>query len=87
MFVFSSIFFYSINSFFLLNIDTLINEDTISKAAKGKQFTDDYDLLCYKIVFQLAFKKDNICTISHIKCETKIINEREYTTLMYTVII
>ncbi len=81
------LFFLFDQFFFLLYIDTLINEDAISKTAKGKQFTDDYDLLCYKIVFQLALKQDNIFTISHIKCETKIINEREYTTLIYTAII
>jgi hypothetical protein len=65
----------------LLYIDTLPNEDTITKAAKGKQFVIDYDLLCYKIVFQLAFKRDKEIFVSHIKCETNIINEREYTTV------
>ncbi len=73
---------FFVNSF-LFNIDTLINEDIISKSAKGKQFTADYDLLSYKIVFQLALKQDNIFMISQIKCETNIINEREYTPLMY----
>jgi hypothetical protein len=34
-----------------VKIDTVTNEDAISKAAKGKQFTTEYDLLCYKFVF------------------------------------
>ena len=67
----------------MLIVDTLINENAITKAAKGKQFIIDYDLLCYKIVFQLAFKQDNNFQISNIKCETNIVNEREYSTLMY----
>jgi hypothetical protein len=67
----------------LLNIDTLANEDIMTKAAKGKQFTIDYDLLCYKFIFQLAFKQDDNFLISPIKCETNIINEREYTILTY----
>ncbi|CAF1060965.1 unnamed protein product [Rotaria sordida] len=59
---------------------TLANEDSIGKVAKGKQFTIDYDLLCYKIIFQLALKQDNIFIISHIKCETDIINEQKTAT-------
>ncbi len=58
-------------------IDTITNEDAISKAAKGKQFTTEYDLLCYKVVFQLAVKQGNSFIISQIKCETNLINERE----------
>ena len=77
MFVYSIRYFFSISSLFLL--DTLTNEDTMTKAAKGKQFTMDYDLLCYKIIFQLAFKRDDHFLISQIKCETNIINERECT--------
>jgi hypothetical protein len=79
MFVYSFVFLFSIHS--LLHIDTLVNEDAISKAAKGKQFAIDYDLLCYKIVFQLAFKRDETIFVSQIQCETNIINEREYMTL------
>jgi hypothetical protein len=78
MFVFLYIFlFLIICVFVLLNIDTVTNDDAITKAAKGKQFTTEYDLLCYKIVFQLALKQDNSFNISQIKCETNIINERE----------
>ncbi len=60
-----------------MKIDTVTNEDAISKAAKGKQFTTEYDLLCYKFVFQLASKQGNSFIILPIKCETNLINERE----------
>lgn len=60
------------------HIDTLKNEANLTKAAKGKRFTSDYDLLCYQIIFQLAFKRDNQYFLSHIVCETDLINEREY---------
>ena len=81
MFVYLFLFF--LIHFFLLIIDAVTGKDTNGQAAKGKRFTVDYDLLCYKIVFQLAVKQDNIIMISHIKCETNIINERKYITLTY----
>ncbi|CAF1264677.1 unnamed protein product [Adineta steineri] len=55
---------------------TTINDDKITNAAKGKQFTTDYDLHSYKFVFQLALKQDDIFKIFlNVKCETNIINE------------
>ncbi|CAF4610970.1 unnamed protein product [Rotaria sp. Silwood1] len=74
---------FDLTSFNLLTVDritekyTLTNEDDIGKVAKGKQLTIDYDLLCYKIIFQLALKQENIFMISNIKCETEIINEQK----------
>ncbi|CAF1360879.1 unnamed protein product [Adineta steineri] len=57
---------------------TIINEDKTTKAAKGKQFTTDYDLHSYKFVFQLALKQDDIFKIFlNVKCETNIINEQK----------
>ena len=71
--------------FELLVSDTIPSEDRISKAAKGKQFTSDYDLHCYKIVFQLAVKQENCICILPVTCETDLINEREYqSTIMRT---
>ncbi len=67
----------------MLNIDTATGKDINGQAAKGKQFTIDFNLPCYKFVFQLAVKQGDIVIISHIKCETNIINERKYFTLTY----
>ncbi|CAF1188085.1 unnamed protein product, partial [Adineta ricciae] len=59
---------------------TIPNEDRISKVAKGKQFTSDYDLHCYKIVFQLAVKQENCICILPVTCETDLINEQKTAT-------
>ncbi|UJR25787.1 hypothetical protein I4U23_007137 [Adineta vaga] len=61
---------------------TIPNEERISKTAKGKQFTNDYDLNCYKIIFQLAVKQENTFHILDIKCETNLIGERKYRKIM-----
>ncbi|CAF1138275.1 unnamed protein product, partial [Adineta ricciae] len=59
---------------------TVPNEDRMSKVAKGKQFSSDYDLHCYKIVFQLAVKQGNcICSLP-VTCETDLINEQKTAT-------
>lgn len=59
----------------------------MTKAAKGKQFIVDYDLLSYKIIFQLANKQGNTILISHIQCETNTINERKYILLKHSKLI
>ena len=75
-------FFFFVSAIHLLHlslIDVLKNEDqSTTQAAKGKQFTIDYDLLCYKIIFQLAFKRGDHFFLSGIQCETDLVNEREY---------
>jgi hypothetical protein len=53
------------------------NKRNIGNAAKGKQFKEDYNLLSYKLVFQLALKQDNVVYISHITCETNTIDEQK----------
>lgn len=59
-------------------VDVLKDQVDLTKAAKGKQFARDYDLLCYQIIFQLALKRDNHYFLSEIVCQTDLINEREY---------
>jgi hypothetical protein len=59
-------------------IDASKNKRNIGNAAKGKQFKEDYNLLSYKLVFQLALKQDNVVYISHITCETNTIDERKF---------
>ncbi|CAF2652469.1 unnamed protein product [Rotaria sp. Silwood2] len=36
----------------------------------------DYNLLSYKLVFQLALKEDNMIYISNVVCETDIVHEQ-----------
>ncbi|CAM4745562.1 unnamed protein product [Rotaria magnacalcarata] len=55
----------------------MTDKDGMTKVAIAKQFSSDYDLLCYKIIFQLAVKQDDLISILHIKCETNIINEQK----------
>ncbi len=59
-------------------IDTSQTKKNIGNAAKGKQFKEDYNLLSYKLVFQLAVEQDNVIYISHITCETDTIDERKF---------
>ena len=76
------LFLFLIRSY-CLNIDTTIDENGITKTAKGKRFIRDYDLLSYQIVFQLALKQDNFYMISHIQCGTNMINEHKRSILIY----
>lgn len=59
-------------------IDLGKNTRNVGNAAKGKIFKKDYNLLSYKIVFQLALKQDNVVYISNIACETDTIDERKF---------
>jgi len=55
----------------------------MEKVRKGKRFKEEYNLLSYKIIFQLALKQDNVIYISNIACETETINERKFSRLKY----
>jgi hypothetical protein len=68
--------------FLRLTIDTVCNEDLISKVAKGKLFASEYNLLTYKFVFQLALKKDDQYFVNDIQCETDLITDREFSSLI-----
>ena len=65
-----------------LTTDTVCNEDLISKVAKGKLFASEYNLLTYKFVFQLALKKGDQYFVDNIQCETDLITDREFPSLM-----
>ena len=49
----------------------------MTKVAKGKQFMKDYQLFCYKFIFQLALKDDQMISISNHQCESQLVNERK----------
>ncbi|CAF3745604.1 unnamed protein product [Rotaria sordida] len=55
---------------------TILNDHNMEKVPKVKCFKKDYDLLSYKLVFQLALKEDNMIFISNITCETEIVHEQ-----------
>jgi hypothetical protein len=71
------------NNLFLFNIDAIPAEPDMEKVRKGKLFKEEYNLLSYKIIFQLALKQDNVIYISNITCETETINERKFSRLKY----
>lgn len=52
------------------------NKRSVGVAAIGKDFKHDYDLLSYRIVFQLALLQDNVVYISNISCQTEDIHEK-----------
>ncbi|CAF3947331.1 unnamed protein product [Rotaria sp. Silwood2] len=55
---------------------TVINDPNMEQVPKGKCFKRDYDLLSYKLFFQLALKEGNVIYISNITCETEVVHER-----------
>ncbi|CAF1178786.1 unnamed protein product [Rotaria sordida] len=55
---------------------TILNDHNMEKVPKVKCFKKNYDLLSYKLVFQLALKEDNMIFISNITCETEIVHEQ-----------
>ncbi len=83
MFVFLILFLLIFNNLFLFNIDAIPDEPDMEKVRKGKRFKEEYNLLSYKIIFQLALKQDNVIYISNITCETETINERKFSRLKY----
>jgi len=79
MFVFlTCLFLFNCLFFLKLTIDTSKNKKSVGNAAKGKDFKKDYNLLSYKIMFQLALKHGNIVFISNIACETETVDERKF---------
>jgi len=58
-----------------LNLDVSSNPKSVGVAARGKDFKRDYNLLSYKIIFQLAVKEDDVIYISEISCATENIHE------------
>ncbi|CAF3693452.1 unnamed protein product [Rotaria sp. Silwood1] len=55
---------------------TVLNDQNMKKVRKAKCFRMDYNLLSYKLVFQLALKEDNMIYISNVVCETDIVHEQ-----------
>ncbi|CAF2464855.1 unnamed protein product [Rotaria sp. Silwood2] len=55
---------------------TVINDPNMEQVPKGKCFKRDYDLLSYKLFFQLALKEGNVIYISNITCETEVVHEQ-----------
>ncbi|CAF3689819.1 unnamed protein product [Rotaria sp. Silwood1] len=55
---------------------TVLNDQNMEKVPKVKCFRTEYNLLSYKLVFQLALKEDNMIYISNVACETDIIHEQ-----------
>ncbi|CAF3684816.1 unnamed protein product [Rotaria sp. Silwood1] len=55
---------------------TVLNDQNMEKVPKVKCFRAEYNLLSYKLVFQLALKEDNMIYISNVACETDIIHEQ-----------
>ncbi|CAF1147068.1 unnamed protein product [Rotaria sordida] len=58
---------------------TVLNDQNMEKVQKGKCFKRDYDLLSYKLIFQLALKENNIIYILNVTCETDVIHEQVMT--------
>ncbi|CAF3428501.1 unnamed protein product [Rotaria sp. Silwood1] len=58
---------------------TVLNDPNMDIVPKGKCFKQHYDLLSYKLVFQLALKENNIIYISNITCETEVVHEQSVT--------
>ncbi|CAF1463540.1 unnamed protein product [Rotaria sordida] len=58
---------------------TVLNDQNMEKVQKGKCFKRDYDLLSYKLIFQLALKENNIIYILNVTCETDVIREQVMT--------
>lgn len=54
------------------------NGKNTNVAAKAKDFKKEYNLLSYKIVFQLALKGDKVIYISHITGETEVVDECKF---------
>jgi hypothetical protein len=63
MFVFLSFLFML---FYCVNLDAGTDNRNVGNAAKGKDFKREYELLSYKIIFQLALKENNVVYISNI---------------------
>ncbi|CAF4246418.1 unnamed protein product [Rotaria sordida] len=55
---------------------TVLNDPSMEKVPKGKCFKKDYNLLSYKLIFQLALKQNNIIYISNVTCETDVVHEQ-----------
>lgn len=64
------------------HLDIVNGKKKISNAAIGKEFKREYNLLSYKLVFQLAFKEENMIFISHTNCETENIDESMFESII-----
>lgn len=67
--------FHEFSSWIFCHLDVGNGKKKMSNAAKGKAFKVEYNLLSYKLIFQLALKEDNVIFISHTTCETEPIDE------------